>query len=169
MIGLRLSLRLAAVLLLPATLLGCGPANQNSTVSTFAVGTQGSVRYGTVVGMRPVQVAGTRSGVGTAAGAVGGGLIGGTIGGDWRARTVGGVAGALLGGIAGTVVEEGVTGGQAVEFIIRGDQGGPDQAVIQTNEQGLRVGERVALSYTDRVRIARAVNAPPVSYTPGGK
>ena len=57
----------------------------------------------------------------------------------------------------------------ALEFIIRGDQGGSDQAVIQTNEQGLRVGERVALSYTDRVRITRAVNAPPVSYTPGGK
>lgn len=169
MIRLRLVLRLAAVFLLPGALLACGPANQNSTVSTYAVGTQGSVRYGTVVGMRPVQVAGTRSGVGTAAGAVGGGLIGGTIGGDWRARTVGGVAGALLGGVAGTVVEEGVTGGQAVEFIIRGDEGGPDQAVIQTNEQGLRVGERVALSYTDRVRIARAVNAPPVRYTPGGK
>ncbi len=169
MIGLRLSLRLVAVLLLPAALLACGPANQNSTVSTYAVGTQGSVRYGTVVGMRPVQVAGTRSGVGTTAGAVGGGLIGSTIGGDWRARTVAGVAGALIGGVAGTVVEEGVTGGQAMEFIIRGDEGGPDQAVIQTNEQGLRVGERVALSYTDRVRIARAVNAPPVSYTPGGK
>ena len=91
MIRLRLSLRLAAVFLLPGALLACGPANQNSTVSTYAVGTQGSVRYGTVVGMRPVQVAGTRSGVGTAAGAVGGGLIGGTIGGDWRARTVGGV------------------------------------------------------------------------------
>ncbi|MES2711446.1 MAG: glycine zipper 2TM domain-containing protein [Pseudomonadota bacterium] len=169
MIRLRLSLRLAAVFLLPVALLACGPANQNSTVSTYAVGTQGSVRYGTVVGMRPVQVAGTRSGVGTAAGAVSGGLIGGTIGGDWRARTVGGVAGALLGGVAGTVVEEGVTSGQAVEFIIRSDDGAPDQAVIQTNEQGLRVGERVALSYTDRVRIARAVNAPPVVYSPTGK
>ena len=156
MTRLRLSLRLAAAFMLPVALIACGPANQNSTVSTFAVGTQGSVRYGTVVGMRPVQVAGTRSGVGTGRG-------------DWRARTVGGVAGALLGGLAGTVVEEGVSGGQGVEFIIRGDEGGPDQAVIQTNEQGLRVGERVALSYTDRVRIARAVNAPPVGYSPGGK
>jgi len=168
MTRLSLSLRLAASLMLVGSLAACGPANQNSTVSTYAVGTQGVVRYGTIVGMRPVQVAGTRTGLGTTAGAVGGGVIGSTIGGDWRARAVGSVAGALLGGVAGTVIEEGATSGQAVEFIIRAD-GGPDQAVIQTNEQGLQVGERVALSYTDRVRIARAANAPPVGYAPAGK
>ncbi|MDB5382160.1 MAG: hypothetical protein JWO26_1792 [Rhodospirillales bacterium] len=168
MIHVNSSLRLATTVLMLGGLAACGPANQNSTVSAYAVGAQGAVRYGTVVGMRPVQVAGMRSGLGTTAGALGGGVIGSTVGGDWRARTVASVAGALIGGVAGTLVEEGATGGQAMEFIIRSDEG-EDLAVIQSNEQGLQVGERVALSYTDRVRIMRSASAAPVGYAPAGK
>lgn len=150
---------LALCVLALAPLAACAPTGQNSTVAAYSVGQAGAVQYGTIVGMRPVQVTGSRSGLGTAGGAVGGALIGSTIGGDWRARTVGGVAGALLGGLAGTAVEEGVTGGQAVEFIVRTDNG-PDQAIIQSNEGNLQVGDRVALTYTDRVRIIRATDAP---------
>lgn len=146
---------------------GCAPANGNSTVSPYALGTAGYVSYGTVVGMRPVQVSGTRSGVGAAAGAVGGGLVGSTVGRGWRARTVGGVAGAVIGGVGGALVEEAVTSGQAVEFIVRTDRG-PDIAVIQTNELGLRPGDRVAITQGDRVRLTRAADVPaPAAYAPG--
>lgn len=154
-----------AALALGAGLVACAPAT-NTTVDRHALGTSGYVSSGTIVGMRPVAVSGTRSGVGAGAGAVGGGLIGSTIGGDWRARTVGGVVGALAGGIAGAAVEEGVTRGNAVEFIIRDDTGGT-RSVIQTNELGLTVGERVLITQGDRVRLSRAGGAGPVGYGAG--
>lgn len=149
--------RLAPVLVVlafGAGLAGCAPAD-NSTVSRNALGSSGYVSAGTIVGMRPVQVQGTRSGVGAAGGAVAGGLIGSTIGGDWRARTVAGVVGALAGGLAGGAIEEGVTRGNAMEFIIRDDYG-QMRSVVQTNEMNLAVGERVIMTQTDRVRLARA-------------
>lgn len=155
-------------LLLAGSLAACAPAAQNSTVSAYAIGSQGWVTYGTIVGMRPVRVTGTRSGLGVGAGALTGGLVGGTIGQGWRSHTVGGVAGALIGGIAGAAIEEGLTSGDAVEFTIQED-GGQPIAVVQTNELALQVGERVAVSRTDRVRLSRAAVPPPAAggYPPG--
>jgi outer membrane lipoprotein SlyB len=149
-----------SVLVLAGALAACAPAAQNSTVSPYAVGAQGYVTYGTIVGTRPVTVTGTRSGLGLGAGAISGGLIGSTVGRGWQANTLGGVAGALIGGLAGAAIEEGVTSGQAVEFTIQED-GGQPIAVVQTNELALQVGERVAISRTDRVRLSRAAVPPP--------
>jgi outer membrane lipoprotein SlyB len=156
---------LCAVLALGAGLMACAPAT-NTTVDRGALGSSGYVSFGTIVGMRPVAVQGTRTGIGAGAGAVGGGLIGSTIGGDWRARTVGGVVGALAGGIAGAVIEDGVTRGNAMEFIIR-DDSGQTRSVIQTNELGLTVGDRVVITQGDRVRLSRAGGAAPVGYGAG--
>ncbi|HYF07110.1 MAG TPA: hypothetical protein VD970_05770 [Acetobacteraceae bacterium] len=146
--------------LLPLALLACAPQAANTTVTPYNLGTAGYVTYGTILAMTPVQMTGTRSGLGTGAGVVGGSLIGGTIGGDWRARAVGAVAGAVIGGLAGTAVEEGVTSGQAVQYLIRQDSGA-DIQVVQTNELGFRPGDRVAISQGDRVRLARADHVPP--------
>lgn len=146
-------------------LAACAPAT-NSTVSRGALGTSGYVSYGTIVGMRPVAVQGTRTGLGAGAGAVAGGVIGSTIGGDWRARTVAGVVGALAGGVAGAAIEEGTTRGNAMEFIIRDDDGST-RAVVQTNELGLTVGDRVVITQTDRVRLSRAGGAAPAGYGGG--
>ena len=76
-----------------------------------------------------------------------------------KAATVGGVAGALIGGVAGAAVEEGVTAGSAIEFVVRTDEG-RDITVVQTNEAGLQVGERVSIIRGDRTRLARAAGAP---------
>lgn len=153
---------LGVVLALGAGLVACAPAG-NSTVDRSMLGASGYVSSGTIVGMRPVAVQGSRTGVGAGAGAVAGGLIGSTIGGDWRARTVGGVIGALAGGVAGGAIEEGVTRGNAMEFIIR-DDNGQMRSVIQTNELNLAVGERVIMTQTDRVRLSRAGGGGPVAY-----
>lgn len=147
-------LRLSAILLL-CGMAACAPQT-NSTVDRNALGIQGTVERGTIIAMRPVAVSGTRSGLGPAAGAVGGGFLGSTIGGDWRARTVGGVVGALAGGVAGAAIEESATRGEAMEFIIRRDVGG-ERVVTQTNELGLQVGERVMVTETDRARLSREV------------
>ena len=151
---------LGSVLLLPTGLVACGPPAGNTTVSPYSVGTAGYVTYGTIIGMTPVQVAGTRSGLGAGAGVVGGSVIGSTIGGDWRARAVGTVAGAVVGGIAGAAVEEGVTSGRAMRYLVRQDRG-PDFEVVQTNELGLRPGDRVAISQGDRIRLSRADHVAP--------
>lgn len=156
---------LCTVLALGAGLMACAPAT-NTTVSRGALGTAGYVETGTIVGMRPVNVQGTRTGLGAGTGAVAGGVIGSTIGGDWRARAVGGVIGALAGGVAGAAVEEGVTSGTAMEFIVRGDDG-QTRAIVQTNELGLTVGERVLITQTDRIRLSRAGGAGPVGYGAG--
>jgi outer membrane lipoprotein SlyB len=147
-------LRLSAILLL-CGMAACAPQT-NSTVDRNALGIQGTVERGTIIAMRPVAVSGTRSGIGATAGAVGGGFLGNTIGGDWRARTVGGVVGALAGGVAGAAIEESATRGEAMEFIIRRDVGG-ERVVTQTNELGLQVGERVMVTETDRARLSREV------------
>lgn len=160
----RLAL-LCLLFALGAGLAACAPAT-NSTVSRGALGTAGYVDYGTIVGMRPVNVQGTRSGLGAGTGALAGGLVGSTIGGDWRARTVGGVIGALAGGVAGAAVEEGVTSGTAMEFIVRGDDG-QTRAIVQTNELGLTVGERVAITQTDRIRLSRAGGGSTAGYGAG--
>jgi outer membrane lipoprotein SlyB len=146
--------RLAAVMLLAGGLLAaCGPQQTANTVQPWAVGQVGAVSTGTIVGMRPIQVQGTR-GVGAPVGAVAGGVLGSGIGGGWRANALGAIGGAVVGGFAGAAVEQGVTGGTAVEFIIRQDRGG-EIAVVQTNEDRLMVGDRVRVVQADRTRITR--------------
>lgn len=162
MFHLRRIAPVCAMLVLGAGLAACAPTN-NSTVDRSALGAAGYVSYGTIVQTRPVAVQGSRSGVGAGAGAVAGGLLGSTIGGDWRARTVAGVVGALAGGVAGAVIEDGVTRGNATEFIVRGDDG-TLRSFVQTNEAGLQVGERVVVTQTDRARLSRVGGPGPGGY-----
>jgi outer membrane lipoprotein SlyB len=173
---IRLSHRLIpaiAALALVAALPGCAPRATGTTVSARNLGSAAYVSYGTIVGTRPVQVAGSGGGVGTAAGAVAGGLAGSFIGGDVRSNLLAGLGGALIGGLAGTAVEGGLSQGNAIEFIVREDGGG-DIAVVQTNEQALQAGDRVVITRGDRVRLSRAAGAAPApgyappAYAPSG-
>lgn len=145
----------------------CAPQNTGSTYNAAGLGRTAAVSYGTVVGSRPVQVQGGTGGLGTAAGAVAGGFGGSFIGGDWRSNLLAGLGGALLGGAAGNAIEHGAGTGQAIEFIVREDRGG-DIAVVQTNEDGLQVGDRVVVNRGDRTRLSRAAGdpAPAAAYAP---
>jgi outer membrane lipoprotein SlyB len=146
---------LALLALIPA----CAPRETGSTVPSAALGGQAYVSYGTIVGSRPVQVRGS-GGIGTVGGAVAGGIAGSFIGGDTRSNLLGALGGAVLGGLAGGAAERGVTGGQAIEFIVREDGRG-DVAIVQTNEDELQVGDRVVITRGDRVRLARAAGPAP--------
>jgi outer membrane lipoprotein SlyB len=150
---------MAAVTTLGLT--ACGPSNTNTTYTAGSIGVAAQVRYGTILAMRPVQIAGSQSGVGGLAGTVAGGALGSTIGGDWRARTAAAVGGAVVGGLAGSAVEKGATQGQAVEFTIRPDGGGADFTVVQSNELAFQPGERVTVSFGDQVRLSRGAPPPP--------
>ena len=152
-----------------ATLPACAPANTGSTVSAYNMGGAANVSYGTIVGTRPVNVQGGGTGIGAVGGAVAGGVAGSFIGGDWRSNALAGLGGALVGGLAGNAIERGVSSGTAIEFVVREDQGA-DIAVVQTNEEGLQVGDRVVVTRGDRVRLSRAAGGPPpqAGYAPQG-
>ena len=158
---LRPSLLRCGAVMLALGLAACAPQNLNSTVSGYGVGQVAALEYGTIVGMRPVNVAGSQSGLGAVGGGLAGGVIGSTIGGDWRARAVGGVLGAAIGAVGGGLVENAVTSGQAVEFVIRLDNSRTDQVVTTTNEDALQVGERVAVTFGERARLMRAAGPAP--------
>lgn len=136
-------------------LAACAPQNTNTTYSSADIGRTASISYGQIVSMRAVTVQGGNTGVGTLGGAALGGVAGSFIGGDPRTNILGAVGGAIIGGIAGNAVEKGVSQGNAVEFVIREDSG-QTVAVVQTNEENFRVGERVVLTRGARTRIARA-------------
>ncbi|MFT8244334.1 glycine zipper 2TM domain-containing protein [Roseomonas sp. BN140053] len=155
-----LAVPLALPLALGAGLAGCAPQNTGTTYSSAALGRAASVSYGTIKGLRPVTVQGNGAGVGAVGGAVAGGLAGSFIGGDPRSNIIAGLGGALLGGLAGSAIGNAASTGQAVEFFI-GEDYGTDISVVQTNEEGLQVGDRVVISRGDRTRISRAAGGPP--------
>jgi outer membrane lipoprotein SlyB len=140
-----------ALFLLGLALVACAPANTGSTYSRQQVNRAANVSTGTIVSMRDVAVQGqgnTGAFVGAAAGGVGGSFIGG----DWRSNLLAGLGGAVIGGIAGNAAERAATGGTATEFIIE-VAGGGTIAVVQTNEEGFRVGDRVTILQGDRTRL----------------
>jgi outer membrane lipoprotein SlyB len=151
-------LALMAVASLVVTgLAGCAPANTNTTYSGADIGRTASVSYGVIVSMRNVAVQGqSGGGFGTLGGAAAGGVAGSFIGrNDVRGNIIGAIGGAIIGGLAGSAIEGSVSSGSAVEFIIREDNG-QTIAVVQTNEEAFRPGERVVLTRGARTRIARA-------------
>lgn len=132
-----------------------GPRNTNTTYSPADIGRSAQVSYGVIVSMRPVTIQG-QSGVGTLGGAAAGGVAGSFIGGDPRVNILGAIGGAIIGGIAGTAMDRSVNSGEAMEFIIREDDG-QTVSVVQTNEERFQPGERVVLTRGARTRIGRVV------------
>lgn len=148
---------LAVVILAAPILAGCAQDRSNTTYSRSQLGQAAVVTKGQIVSMRSVRIAGSQSGVGLAGGAVAGGIAGSYLGGGHRANALGVLGGALVGGAAGAVTESALTEGNAVEFTVREDNG-QVVAVVQTNEEQLRPGERVLLiGSRDKIRIARAL------------
>jgi outer membrane lipoprotein SlyB len=143
-----------AVLALLVPAVGCAPKNTAEGYNAAQLGRTAVVTRGTIVGMREVPVQGSQGGVGTTAGAVAGGVAGSFIGGDWRSNVLAGLAGAIIGGVVGNQIERGVTSGTATEFTIR-EEDGQTIAVVQTNETGLMLGDKVRILRSDRTRLVR--------------
>jgi len=146
------ALVLAAIVLV-AALSGCAAPPPNSTYGGYGVGRAAQVSYGTIVSMRDVNVQGPSSGIGALGGAAAGGVAGSFLGGDPRMNILGAIGGALIGGIAGSAVEGGLASGQAVEFIIRVDDG-QTISVVQSNEYHFVPGQRIAIIRGDHLRLA---------------
>jgi outer membrane lipoprotein SlyB len=147
----RLLPALALVGLLPVA--ACAPSRTGESFNAAQMNRTAVSTQGTVIGMREVAIQGG-SGPGTAIGAVTGGVAGSFIGGDWRSNLLAGLGGAIIGGIIGNQAERAISSGTATEFTIR-EATGNDITVVQTNEDGIRIGDRVRVNRSDKTRVVR--------------
>lgn len=145
--------RLIVVALAGITLAGCA---NNSTLSGDVYSASQakqvqSVTYGTLVGVRPVQIQGGEDSnvIGAIGGAVLGGFLGNTVGGS-SGRSLATAAGAVAGGVAGSSVEGAVNRTQGVELEVRKDDGNTIMVVQKQGNIRFSVGQRVALASNGR-------------------
>ncbi len=148
--NMRSNMAVAAVF--AVVLSGCAPGQGSGKYTREEARREQSVRLGMVESVRPVQIEGTRSGIGPAAGAVIGGVAGSSIG-RGRGSTVGTVLGGVAGGVAGQAVEEMSTRRTGVEITVKLDRGGL-VAIVQEADETFKPGERVRIlsdGHTSRV------------------
>ncbi|UVK77010.1 MAG: outer membrane lipoprotein SlyB [Sodalis sp. Fle] len=146
--------RLIMVVLLMGTMLvGC---TNNSTLfddvySASQAKQVQSMTYGTLVGVRPVQIQGGEDSnvIGALSGAVLGGLLGNTVGGG-TGRNLTTVAGTMAGGMVGSNVENMINRIHGVEMEIRKDDGNTVMVVQKQGNTHFSVGQRVLLISNSR-------------------
>jgi len=144
----------AVVFVAAASLLlaGCPAGLGGKDYSRDQARTAQEVQMGVVESLRQVNIEGTKSPVGAAAGAVVGGAAGSTMGGG-TGRVITTTVGALLGGVGGAAAEEAVTRQAGLEITVRLESGRMI-AVTQAADEQFNVGERVRVlsdGYTTRV------------------
>ncbi len=126
-------------------LAGCASSLTGDTYSRDQARAPQIVRMGTVEYVRLVQIEGSKTIIGPAAGAAVGGIAGSSVGGG-RGSMIAGVIGAVAGGMAGAAAEEGVTRSQGVEITVKEDDG-------QTRAYVQQAADNVTFAPGDRVRI----------------
>ena len=122
-------------------LVGCASSMSGSAYSRDQARQAEEVRMATVESVRQVQIEGTKSPVGTAAGAVVGGIAGSNVG-SGKGSSVGVVLGSVAGGVAGSAIEEGVTRQAGLEITVKFDDGRMI-AVTQAADEKFQRGDRV--------------------------
>jgi len=135
-------MKIASALLVAILALGgCASSRSGSVYSRDQARQVQEVQMGVVDSVRQVQLEGTKSPVGTAAGAVVGGVAGSNVG-SGKGSTIGTVLGAVAGGLIGSAAEEGVTRKPGLEITVKLD-GGRMIAVTQEADEVFRPGDRV--------------------------
>ena len=143
----------AATFMLALT--GCATSSPDVVSRSQAQHMQ-SVRGAVVESMRPVVVDGAQSGLGAVAGGLVGAIAGSGIGGR-RDGMVGGVLGAVAGGALGNAIERSTTRENAVELVLRLDDGSRQVIVQSDGAQQFFEGDRVQiLGSSGRYRVARS-------------
>lgn len=103
-----------------------------------------SVSYGTIVSTRPVKIQADNQGViGSVGGGVLGGIAGSTIGGG-SGQAIASAVGAVAGAVIGSKVEEKASQVNALELLIRKDNG-QEIVVVQKADSTLVPGARVRI------------------------
>ena len=140
---------IAAFSTMTVLLSGCTSSLTGDTYSRDEARRVQTVRMGTIVALRPVQIEGTKTPICAATGAIVGGVGGSAIGGG-RGSIVTAVIGAVAGGLLGSAAESGLTKTQGVEITVREDDGSTRAYVQQVEpNQVFRTGERVRIMTVD--------------------
>ncbi len=134
---------IAGLLVLMSVAGGCASSLSGGSYNREQARREQSVRMGVVESVREVQIEGTRSSVGPAAGAIIGGVAGSNVG-QGRGAIVGSVLGSVVGGVAGQAAEQAVTRQTGLEITIKLDNGSLI-AITQAADQAFRPGERVRI------------------------
>jgi len=136
-------------------LAGCVSSNAGNVYSRDETKRAFEVKMGVIEHIRPVQIEGTKSHIGTAAGAVVGGLAGRGVGGG-TGRDVATAAGAIVGGLAGAGAEELATRRSGFEYVVKLDNGQTLAVVQEDGGEQFGAGERVrVLENGGALRVAR--------------
>lgn len=147
--------KIALAILISLTLVGC--ANEDIYGGNVYSGTQAkearSISYGTIVSTRPVKIQSDNQGV---VGTIGGGAIGGIAGsaiGGGTGRALATAVGAVAGAVVGSKVEEKASQVNAIEMVIRKDDG-KEIVVVQKAEANLVPGARVRIVGGSRLNVS---------------
>ncbi|MBW1781949.1 MAG: hypothetical protein JRL30_14555 [Deltaproteobacteria bacterium] len=122
---------------------GCASSRSGKSYTRDQARKTQTVQMGTVQGVEPVQIEGTKTPLGVIAGGALGGVLGGSIGHGWGS-VIAGTAGAVAGGMAGGAVEEEVTKKDGIEITVKMDTG-KTVAIVQEADETFRVGDRVRI------------------------
>ncbi len=140
--------RFITFLIIAALLTGCASSRSGEVYSRDQARRAQTVQLGTVEFIKHVQIEGTKSGLGTAAGGIAGGVAGSTIGGG-SGSTLAALGGAIVGAVAGTAGEEALTRRDGLEITVKLDSG-KVLAVVQEADVLFAPGARVrVLTGTD--------------------
>ncbi|MGP1626581.1 MAG: glycine zipper 2TM domain-containing protein [Aggregatibacter segnis] len=147
--------KIALAILISLTLVGC--ANEDIYGGNVYSGAQAkearSISYGTIVSTRPVKIQSDNQGV---VGTIGGGAIGGIAGsaiGGGTGRALATAVGAVAGAVVGSKVEEKASQVNAIEMVIRKDDG-KEIVVVQKAEANLVPGARVRIVGGSRLNVS---------------
>jgi outer membrane lipoprotein SlyB len=145
------NLLISILVLLTLTFFGCASSMSGNAYSRDQARQLQTVKQGTVVGVRSVQIEGTKSGLGTIAGGVLGGALGSAIG-EGSGQIIGIAAGGVGGAVAGSAVEEGVTRQNGLEISVKLDSG-ETVAIVQAADVPFAVGDRVKVIQGAEARV----------------
>ncbi len=128
----------------PLLLSACAKPSGQNQYQAGEVGKSTLVEFGTIITQRQVDVTGKNSGtgglLGAGVGAGAGSYAGGGSGSIWTT-----LGGAVIGGVAGSMAEQGLSNGHAIEYVITTEKG-KTLSVTQNMNEGdviLQPGARV--------------------------
>lgn len=134
--------RITVVISVVATLAGCASGLSGSSYTRDQARQPEDVRMAVVESVRAVQIEGTKSPVGTAAGTIVGGIAGSNVGGG-KGSSVGTVLGAVAGGVVGSAIEEGATRQSAVDITVRFEDGKLIAVTQAVGDEKFQPGDKV--------------------------